>query len=122
MGLVSPSEVPSFFYVQSPMNLSQQKDKESGPQVGHLQRHAAQRAHRRRDRDTRERVPASAQSSRVHRQAFIYIVGGGRAVDSAQVAKLDRIRRQWEDFFLQATDGRMRANTRLSSRLFPVTK
>ena len=26
MGLLSPSEVPTFFYVQSPINMSQQKD------------------------------------------------------------------------------------------------
>ena len=31
----------------------------------------------------------------------------------AQVDKVDRIRRQWETFFLQATDNRMRADTRL---------
>ena len=34
MGLVGPADVPPFFYVQSPMNLSQPKDKESAPQVG----------------------------------------------------------------------------------------
>ena len=34
MGLVGPSDVPPFFYVQNPTNLSQTKDKESGPQVG----------------------------------------------------------------------------------------
>ena len=89
--------MPSFFYVQSPMNLSQQKDKESGPQVGVTFNGT------RRDvligdviAIHGQRVPASAESSRVHRQAFIYIVGGGRGVDSAQVAKLDRIRRQWK--------------------------
>jgi hypothetical protein len=31
----------------------------------------------------------------------------------AHVAKLDRIRSQWETFFLQATENRMTANTRL---------
>jgi hypothetical protein len=59
-------------------------------------------------------VPAAAQSPRVHRQAFLYVVGAGRSVDSGQVAKVDRIRQQWEAFFLQATDGRMRADTRLA--------
>ena len=59
-------------------------------------------------------MPAAAQSPRVHRQAFLYIVGAGRSVDSGQVAKVDRIRQQWEAFFLQATDGRMRADTRLA--------
>ncbi len=115
MGLVSPPEVPPFFYVQSPVNMSQQKTKESAPQAGVtfngtrrdvligdvISIHGA-------------RVPAAAQSPRVHRQAFLYIVGGGRSIDSAQVAKVDRIRQQWETFFLQATDGRMRADTRLA--------
>jgi hypothetical protein len=115
MGLVGPSEVPPFFYVQNPTNLSQTKDKDSGPQVGVTFNGT------RRDVLIDDviaihgaRVPSSAESPRVHRQAFIYIVSAGRAVDSGQVAKLDRIRRQWEDFFAQATDGRMRADTRLS--------
>ena len=115
MGLVAPSEVPPFFYVQSPVNMSQQKTKDSGPQTGVtfngtrrdvligdiISVHGA-------------RVPAAAQAPRVHRQAFLYVVGAGRAVDSGQVAKVDRIRQQWEAFFLQATDGRMRAETRLA--------
>ena len=59
------------------------------------------------------RSPTSDASSRVHRQAFIYIVSNGRSLDSGQVAKLDRIRTQWEGFFQQATENRMTANTRL---------
>jgi hypothetical protein len=115
MGLVSPSDVPPFFYVESPTNLSQTKDKESAPQVGVTFNGT------RRDvliddviAIHGQRVPSAAGSPRVHRQAFVYVVSAGRPVDSGQVAKLDRIRRQWEDFFLQATEGRMRADTRLS--------
>jgi hypothetical protein len=115
MGLVSPADVPPFFYVQNPTNLSQTKDKESAPQVG-VTFNGTRRdvliddivaIHGRR-------VPSAAESPRVHRQAFVYIVSAGRPVDSGQVAKIDRIRRQWEDFFGQATEGRMRADTRLS--------
>jgi hypothetical protein len=29
------------------------------------------------------------------------------------VSNIDRFRREWETFFLKATDGRMRADTRL---------
>jgi hypothetical protein len=115
MGLVGPSEVPPFFYVQNPTNLSQTKDKESAPQVGVTFNGT------RRDVLLDDviaihgpRVPSAAESPRLHTQAFLYIVSAGRPVDSGQVAKLDRIRRQWEDFFRQATDGRMRADTRLS--------
>jgi hypothetical protein len=115
MGLLAPAEVPAFFYVQSPVNMSSQKAKDSAPQTGVtfngtrrdvligdvISVHGA-------------RVPAAAQSPRIHRQAFLYVVGAGRSVDSGQVAKVDRIRQQWEAFFLQATDGRMRADTRLA--------
>ncbi len=115
MGLLASSDVPPFFYVESPINLSQSKDKESAPQVGVTFNGT------RRDvliddviAIHGQRVPASGESSRVHRQAFIYIVGNGRTADAGQVAKLDRIRRQWEEFFGQATEGRMRAETRLA--------
>jgi hypothetical protein len=43
----------------------------------------------------------------------VYVVGSGRSVDAGQVAKVDRIRRQWEEFFAAATENRMRAETRL---------
>jgi hypothetical protein len=114
MGLVPSSDVPSFFYVADPVNLSQQKDPESAPNVGITFNGT------RRDVLIDDiiaihgpRQPAAAEAPRVHRQAFVYVVGGGRSVDSAQVAKVDRIRRQWEEFFLAATEGRMRADTRL---------
>ena len=64
-----------------------------------VQRHPARRADRRHHRDPRPAVPSAAESPKVHRQAFIYIVSAGRATDGGQVAKLERIRRQWEDFF-----------------------
>ena len=37
----------------------------------------------------------------------------GRDAGSANVSNIDRFRREWETFFLKATDGRMRADTRL---------
>jgi hypothetical protein len=59
------------------------------------------------------RNPSSAQSSRVHRQAFVLLVSSGRVVDNAHVAKVDRIRQEWENFFFQATEQRMQAVTTL---------
>jgi hypothetical protein len=59
------------------------------------------------------REPAAAASPRVHVQAFIHLVSAGRQTDAANVAKIDRFRREWETFFFGATDGRMRAETRL---------
>jgi hypothetical protein len=60
-----------------------------------------------------QRQPAAAPSPRVHAQAFIHLVSAGKEAEGANVAKLDRMRREWETFFLKATDGRMRVETRL---------
>jgi hypothetical protein len=49
----------------------------------------------------------------VHRQAFIYLVSGGAAVDQTQVTKVDTIRRAWVTFFAQATSNRMKVETTL---------
>jgi len=110
MGLVAPSDVPSFFYVENPVST---KTPASAPQIG------VSFSGTRRDVLISDviavegpRVPATA-SSRTHRQAFIFVVTNGRSLDSTQVAKVDRIRQAWEPFFLQATSGRMTALTKL---------
>jgi hypothetical protein len=112
MGLLGASDVPTFFYVEAPAGASQTAV--SAPQIG------VSFTGTRRDVLIADvvavlgpRVPAVANSSRVHRQAFLYIVGNGRTPDPAQVAKLDRIRQQWTAFFLQATGGHMTAITTL---------
>jgi hypothetical protein len=114
MGLRQSSSVPSFFYVENPVNMSRTRDRDSAPEVGITFNGT------RRDVLIDDviaihgvRIPSAAESPRVHRQAFLYVVGNGRTPDDAQVAKVDRIRRQWEVFFQVATDGRMRAETRL---------
>ncbi len=114
MGLVSPSQVPTFFYVQSPTNSSPSRNAESAPQVGVTFNGT------RRDVLVDDiiaihgpRLPAAAEAAKVHRQAFIYVTSNNSAPASAAVEKLDRIRREWEAFFLAATDGRMRAITTL---------
>jgi hypothetical protein len=114
MGLLPATSVPPFFYVENPTNPSPFKDRDDGPQIG------VTFTGTRRDVLIQDviavhgsRSPSSAESARVHRQAFIHIVGAGRTANAAEVAKVDRIRSQWEGFFLQATEGRMRAETRL---------
>jgi len=111
MGLIPPSQVPTFFYVESPSSNKQRGD---APQIN--QSFTGTR------RDVLiddviaingARVPASDVAPHTFRQAFIYIVSNGRTADSALVAKLDRIRSQWETFFGTATEGRMSGNTRL---------
>jgi hypothetical protein len=114
MGLVAESQVPAFFYVQSPVNAAGDRTASSAPRIGVTFNGT------RRDvlisdvvAILGQRSPSAAESPRVHRQAFIYVVSAGRAPDSAQVAKVDRIRRAWEAFFSSATDGRMQAVTAL---------
>jgi hypothetical protein len=114
MGLVGASQVPPFFYVQTPTNVSPNRNRESAPQVG------VTFSGTRRDVLIDDiiaiegpRVPSVAESSRVHRQAFIYVSSSGSNPDSSAVSKLDRIRVAWESFFLNATDGRMQAITTL---------
>jgi len=113
MGLVDASAVPPFFYVESPVTTSQ-KDRTSAPEVG-VTITGTRRTHLVQDviaiHGTRE--PSAANSPRVHRQAFIFVVGVGRTASTADIEKVDRIRLAWESFFLRATDGRMRAETRL---------
>ena len=114
MGLVPPSAVPSFFYVENPTNVPGNRDRTDAPRVG------VRFNGTRRDVVIEDiiaihgpRNPPSAQSSRVHRQAFLFVVGAGRTPGNAQVEKVDRIRREWESFFLRATNNRMTADTRL---------
>ena len=110
MGLVSPAQVPTFFYVENPSA----RERGSSPSIG------VSFTGTKREVIINDiiaihgpRIPSSAESSKLHRQAFIYVVTSGRAAEAPQVAKIDRIRTQWESFFLQATEGRMTAMTRL---------
>jgi hypothetical protein len=114
MGLIGATQVPPFFYVQSPTNLSSNRNSESAPQVGITFNGT------RRDvliddviAELGPRVPSVADSSRFHRQAFIYVSTASSGPASSRVSKLDRIRQEWEEFFLSATNGRMTAITNL---------
>jgi len=111
MGLIPPSQVPTFFYVESP---NSSKARGDAPQVG------VSFTGTRREvliddviAVNGARSPSSDAAPHSFRQAFIYVVSNGRTADAGQVAKLDRIRSQWEAFFGTATEGRMSGNTRL---------
>jgi hypothetical protein len=115
MGLVDKTQVPPFFYVQSPTNVTPLRTAASNPQVG-VTFDGIRRNVTIDDviAVVGERVPSSAGSQRVYRQAFVYVVSAGRTADPAEIAKLDRIRVAWDQFFSAATDSRMRAETRLT--------
>jgi len=114
MGLRTEAEVPPFFYVESPANVSNGATSVSAPRTG-VTFNGTRRTVLIQDivAAMGVREPAAAQSPRVHSQAFIHLVSAGRTADAANVAKIDRFRTAWESFFLSATDGRMQANTRL---------
>lgn len=114
MGLLSEFQVGEFFYVENPTNMSSNRTSESSPEIGVTFNGT------RRDVLIQDivailgrREPSAADSARVHRQAFVYLVSSGRTADAGQVSKLDNIRRAWEAFFFQATERRMQAITTL---------
>jgi hypothetical protein len=114
MGLLEEDEVPPSFYVQDPTNMSPSRTRESGPQIGVTFNGT------RRDVLIQDiiaihgpRVPAARDAARDHRQAFIYLSSSGASPAASATTKLDGIRRAWETFFRDATDGRMTAITAL---------
>ena len=115
MGLVDQTQVPPFFYVENPTDVVPPKTATSSPTVG------VTFSGTRRDVTIDDviavmgqRIPSAAHSQREFRQAFVYVVGPGRAADPLALEKLDRIRMAWDQFVPAATDFRMRVDTRLS--------
>jgi hypothetical protein len=117
MGLLEPSEVPPAFYVQNPVitdPTTSSFDRESAPRTGVSMTGTARLV-------TVDdvvaamgpREPPASRAPRLHRQAWIYVVGRGRTADPAAIAKLETIRRAFEPFFSNATGGRMSVETRL---------
>jgi hypothetical protein len=60
------------------------------------------------------RIPTVAAAPKVFKQAFILLVQRGTSPLSAEVAKLDRFRLRWQEFFGQVTDGLGTADTTLN--------
>jgi hypothetical protein len=112
MGLLAESEVEPAFYVEGPSGASQ--DRESAPRTG-VAFTGARRAVSIGDVVSAmgPRQPPASRSPRVHRQAWVYVVGRGRTADPAAIAKLEAIRRAFAGFFSDATGGRMSVETRL---------
>jgi len=61
------------------------------------------------------RIPTVAAAPKVFKQAFILLVQRGTSPSNAEVAKLDRFRQRWQEFFAQATDGLGTADTTLNT-------
>jgi hypothetical protein len=114
MGLVSPSQVPTVFYVEAPTNVVPSRDRDDAPDVGVTFNGTRREVLIDDIVDAMgRREPSSSSSPKTHRQAFIYILSNGATLDQAQIDKLDRIRRDWMPYFRDATDRRMTVETRL---------
>ena len=114
MGLIPESDVPAFFYVENPTNIVPNRNREAAPQTGVTFNGT------RRDVLIQDiiaingaRSPSFAEAPRVHRQAFVFLIGAGRTADPTQIAKLERFRTEWEPFFRTATEDRMQVVTTL---------
>ena len=117
MGLLRESEVPTAFYVESPvvtdptsLALTRESPPRSGVSMNGTRREvtiaavvAAMGA----------RNPPAGNGPFEHRQAWVYVSSAGHSPDPAAVAKLDGFRRAFEGFFASATGGRMSLVTRL---------
>ena len=107
MGLVAERDVPPFFYVENPTNIAGDATRESAPQVGvtfnGTRRDVPDPGHHRHPRPA---DPAGGRRASRGPPAGVHLPRQRRPDrrSDGQVAKLDRIRRAWEAFFLQATD------------------
>ena len=61
------------------------------------------------------RIPTVAAAPKVFKQAFILLVQRGTSPSNAEVAKLDRFRQRWQEFFAQATEALGTADTTLNT-------
>jgi hypothetical protein len=115
MGLAGESEVPPLFYVQDPVNTSPgSPTNASAPRIG-VTFDGTRRDVRLQDiiDVMGRRDPTASASPRLWRQAYVFVVGGGRPVDGALVERIERIRRGFEPFYQRATEERGRVETRL---------
>ncbi len=122
MGLRAPWDVPDTFVVENPsiFNVSQmpQKNVNFNGQRRDIQIDALIAAEGRRS-------PDHTVSQRTFRFAFVLVHAEGTPPSPADVEKVDRYRREFEQFYSQASDGRAVADTRirrgLGLSLFPAT-
>lgn len=112
MGLVSPAEVPSMFYVA-----------DSGISPGAPPAVGAAISGRRVDVDLADiiaaegpRVPASAAAPKAFNMAFIVVSRDGTFPSEASIHQVDTFRSRWEEYFNAATDGHGSVDTTLRPR------
>jgi hypothetical protein len=114
MGLVGPGDVPAVFYVESPISVSPGSNRESAPRVG-VTFNGTRRTVLIEDVVSAigARQPAADSSPKLHRQAWIYVIGRGTTPAQADLTRLDRMRREFEPYFRRITESRMTVTTSL---------
>ena len=110
--LVPPSSVPTFFYVESPVSTKVRSRRAVDRRLVH--RHPPRRAGRRRHRGQRPADPLVERHAprSTARRSSTSSPTAARPTPVRSRSSIG-IRTQWEAFFLQATESRMTANTRL---------
>ena len=112
MGLATEAEVPRWFFIDAPIS---DRSRENAPIVG------VSINGTRRDVLVQDvidalgpRVPAAADSPRLHRQAFVFVRRASAVLDPQDLTRLARIREQFGPFFSRATENRMAVRTTLA--------
>ncbi|HEX8029318.1 MAG TPA: hypothetical protein VF491_12680 [Vicinamibacterales bacterium] len=111
MGLATAAEVPPWFYVESPLGNHQRED----GTIANITFNGTRRNVLIQDviDALGPRVPAAAESPRVHRQAYIFVRRRSAFQNPQDIARLSRIRQEFVTFFNRATEGRMTLRTTL---------
>ena len=114
MGLVGAGDVPAVFYVDSPINVSPSRDRESAPRVG-VTFNGTRRTVLIEDivSAVGTRQPAVDSSPKLHRQAWVYVITRGTTPSQADLTRLERMRSEFEPFFRRITENRMTLTTSL---------
>jgi hypothetical protein len=111
MGLIPPEDVPPFFYVDGCSN------REAAPEVGIvLQGHRVDLTIDDIIAAEGPRVPAANKAPHDFKMAFILVSPPGQFPSEETIAKLDRIRAQWEPYYIQITHGLATVDTTLKTR------
>jgi hypothetical protein len=114
MGLASPFEVSTFFFIREDPTMPSGRSRGSPPEVGVTVKGTRQTVTITQVIQAEGgREPGFPVAPSTFNQAFILVVPQGGMASSADLSKLDNIRQSWEVFFRIATNGRGRINTNL---------
>jgi hypothetical protein len=105
MGLLSPSEVPAWFYVESPISPRDRED----PAMAGVTFNGTRRTVMIQDviEALGPRLPAAGEAPRLHRQAFVFVRRASAVLDERDLARLRSIREQFPAFIRRITENRM---------------